>query len=310
MRGLAVAFALVAARARPAFAQTAEQPPRPRVSWLADGIVIGTGVTLTVGASLLPVDGTGRWESELLPFDDSCRGIVSASADSLSDASAIVTLTVPAALQTSQGFNAATAERLLIYAETLSVTGALGAMSKFIVARPRPYTYSSDPRVAEFAARQGSDMHLSFFSGHSAVTFAAAVSGSFLFTQTSNDRAARATVWGTELYWAGLTAGLRVRAGRHFPTDVVTGILVGIAVGITVPSVHYRGQGARRLSVAEAVAAGVSPVAGLVTSALLPFERDVPVVIEPPIASTRAPHWALVPWATPAGVGMAAEGRF
>jgi hypothetical protein len=142
------------------------------------------------------------------------------------------------------------------------------------------------------------------------VTFAAGVSGSLLFTQTSNDRAARATVWGTELFLASLTAGLRVRAGRHFPTDVLVGILVGTGVGLADPYIHYRRRGMRGLCLAEAVAAGVAPVAGLLTSALLPFENDISALLEPPTASNRAPRWALVPWVTPYGSGMAGVGRF
>jgi membrane-associated phospholipid phosphatase len=304
------AFALVALGAAPARAQAGDPAPRPRVWWLADGIVTTMGVALTVGASLLPVDASGRWRSELLPFDTSYRGRSSAGADSLSDSSGAVTIVVPAALQVGQGFDVRTGERLLIYAETLSVTMGIGALSKVLVSRPRPYYYSSDPRVAQFSAREGKESHLSFYSGHSAVTFAAGVSGSLLFTQTSHDRAARATVWGTELFLAGLTAGLRVRAGRHFPTDVVVGILVGTGVGLAGPYVHYAGRGMRGLSLAEAIAAGAAPMAGLVTSALLPFDNDVSVLLESPTASRSSPHWALVPWVTPYGLGMAGVGRF
>jgi membrane-associated phospholipid phosphatase len=301
---------VVAAGPRPAHAQAPDTPPRPRVWWTADGIVTGAGVALTLGASLLPVDVSGRWNSELLPFDTTCRGRFCSSADSLSDSSAAVTVAVPAALEAGQGFEVATGERLLIYAETLSVTLGIGAVSKVLVGRPRPYFYSTDPRVLQFSTREGKETHLSFYSGHAAVTFAAGVSGSLLFTQSSNDRAARATVWGTELFLAGLTSGLRVRAGRHFPTDVLAGILVGTGVGLAGPTLHYARRGMRGLCLAEAIAAGAAPVAGLVTSALLPFEHDVSVLLEPPTAANRSPRWAFVPWVTPYGLGAGGVGRF
>jgi membrane-associated phospholipid phosphatase len=277
---------------------------------VADGIVTGTGVALALGASLLPVDVSGRWNRELLPFDTTYRGRSCAAADSLSDSSAAVTVAVPAALQLGQGFKVATGERLLIYAETLSVTLGVGAVSKALVSRPRPYFYSSDPRVAQFSTREGKETHLSFYSGHAAVTFAAGVSGSLLFTQTSDDRAARATVWGIELFLAGLTSGLRVRAGRHFPTDVLVGILVGTGIGLADPYLHYARRGVRGLSLAEAIAAGAAPVAGLATSALLPFDNDVSVLLEPPTASNRSHRLALVPWITPYGLGVGGLGRF
>jgi len=37
---------------------------------------------------------------------------------------------------------------------------------------------------------------------------------------------------------AGATSALRVEAGQHFPSDVVAGAGIGMAVGVTVPLLH------------------------------------------------------------------------
>ena len=38
---------------------------------------------------------------------------------------------------------------------------------------------------------------------------------------------------------------LRVRSGRHFPTDVITGYAVGALLGWAVPYIHRLNTGAR-----------------------------------------------------------------
>jgi membrane-associated phospholipid phosphatase len=292
---LGLAAALVGA---PVFAQT--QPLEPRVDWTVDSIVTGAGVGVTFGASFIPVDRSRRWHTELLPFDCSTRRAFSSSAADWSNGLLLVTLTAPMALQVGAGLDEAAGKRLLVYGETLSLTLALSSVTKFLVARPRPYVYSSDPRVSDYARRQGKDSHLSFFSGHSALAFAAAVAGSYLFTQTSRDRAARAGIWGTELFLAATTATLRVRAGQHFPSDVLVGALVGAGFGLAVPSLHYAGRHPRGLSAAEWVAVGVGPSLGALTGAFVPFPHDVLVPLDARLA----------PWVTERGAGLAFAGEW
>jgi undecaprenyl-diphosphatase len=48
----------------------------------------------------------------------------------------------------------------------------------------------------------------------------------------------------------------RVRAGDHFPTDVIAGSMAGAAIGILVPHLH------RHKEEAPAVWVGVSPAPG------------------------------------------------
>jgi membrane-associated phospholipid phosphatase len=299
-RSIAPLCLAVALLPRPAAAQI--RPPEPRISWVADGIVTGAGLGVAWGASFIPVDRSRRWQSELLPFDCPSRGNFSASAGEWSNGLAMVTVVTPVALQAGAGIDDAGGRRLLIYGETLSATLALNSVTKYLVARPRPYVYSADPRVMRYADRQRNDSHLSFFSGHSAMTFAAAVSGSYLFTQTSPDRGARAAVWGTELFLAATTAGLRVRAGQHFPSDVLVGAVVGAGLGAGIPALHYAGRHPRGLSTGEWVAAGVGPIAGTLASALLPFPRDLVTRLD------DEPKVGLVPWVTARGAGLALEG--
>jgi hypothetical protein len=68
------------------------------------------------------------------------------------------------------------------------------------------------------------------------------------------------------------TAHLRVRAGKHFYSDVVVGALVGTAVGIGIPWLH----GSRYSpSVGELGAGGAGLVLGTLLPLLLPVD-DLP----------------------------------
>jgi membrane-associated phospholipid phosphatase len=285
---------LVAACFAPAVArgQTAA-PAQPKVNWALDGSITGAAVLATGLAALIPVDTSTRWQRQLLPFDKRLEGRTSASAAKTSDVLLVVDVVTPLGLLLGQtGMNEAYGKRSLIYGETLAITLALNGVTKYLVGRPRPYVYNDDPRVQDYARREGKDSHLSFYSGHASFTFAASVAGAYLFAQNTTDKAARATVWGFELTLAAATANLRTRAGKHFYSDVIVGALVGAAAGFAVPRLH--GGPTVDLSAAEWIAIGCAPVVGVAVAQMLPAKADVTVPLD-----------ALVlPWATPSGGGL------
>ncbi len=75
------------------------------------------------------------------------------------------------------------------------------------------------------------DQSLSFFSGHAAICAATTATATYLaFTRSPGTW----RPWVTLIAGTLLTAGVsyeRVRAGAHFPTDVIAGTLAGAGVG-------------------------------------------------------------------------------
>lgn len=128
----------------------------------------------------------------------------------------------------------------VLFAETLTMTMAVTNLAKVAVRRPRPlaYTAAMQHRNDIGYSNADTDSSLSFFSGHTSVTAAVSATATYLAFARS-PRSARP--WVTLVAGTALTTfvGLeRVRAGKHFPTDVIAGAMVGVGVGLLVPHLH------------------------------------------------------------------------
>jgi membrane-associated phospholipid phosphatase len=128
----------------------------------------------------------------------------------------------------------------IMYAETVSLTMALTNIVKMAVRRPRPTAYlDAEAHKGEpDYSNSSTDSSLSFFSGHASMTGAIGATATYLAFARSP---------GTWRPWVTLTLATtvstftsiyRVRAGRHFPTDVLAGTFAGAGIGIVVPHLH------------------------------------------------------------------------
>jgi membrane-associated phospholipid phosphatase len=114
----------------------------------------------------------------------------------------------------------------LTVGEAVVITGVITQVTKFSVARARPFAYYSNDYSSP-------DSKLSFFSGHTSYSFAMALSSAMLMAESYPGQSG--AIYATALALAALPGYLRIAADKHYLTDVLVGALIGsgIAYGIT-----------------------------------------------------------------------------
>lgn len=129
---------------------------------------------------------------------------------------------------------------LAIQTESLLIATGLTNMAKHAVRRPRPYLFNADVPSTLY---RGRDDRSSFWSGHTASIASLTFSTACMIDRSNADDAAKCAAWAGAAAVPTLMGYLRVRAGRHFPTDVLTGFVVGTLVGLAVPYIHRTDEG-------------------------------------------------------------------
>ncbi len=131
----------------------------------------------------------------------------------------------------------------LIIAEAASVSAMLTQIVKFSAGRQRP-----DAHYAANGSTSPKD-NTSFYSGHTSIAFALAVSSGTVATMRGYRLAP--LIWGAGLAAAATTGYLRVAADRHYLTDVIAGAALGSAVGFGLPYLFHRPRddGGRRFMI-------------------------------------------------------------
>ncbi len=208
-------------------------------------------------------------------LDELSHDDFSSTASSVSDALFVVGLTAPIVLELGRNDDD-TGRRLAAYAGGVAATGAAAGLLKELWRRPRPYNFHTSPAVRAYAKHAGKDATVSFPSGHTALTFAAAAAGGWIYADGSTDTTARAGVWFAGTAVAGATAVLRMRAGKHYPSDVTMGIVLG-AGAVAVPALVL---GDVDLSGTEVAAMVGGTLLGAGLMSVLPFPKDVSLPLD------------------------------
>ncbi len=316
---LAVSLSLASAPAR-----AAEPLSKKRSSgyyYLHSGLTVGGFALTGLEERLFGNHGPGPgWNRYSFYPDDVVQLNFSQSAAAMSDRTLALAVLAPTLVQMSSGFDISMANATLVYAQTHMLSFFLTSTTKLIARRPRPYTHATDPRIQEFADSEGGDAYVSFFSGHSSAAFTAATAGSLLYSARTDELVARHTLWGLEFVLAGMTAQLRVRAGRHYRTDIWVGGAVGIGVGVLVPALHQvelsrvRGSeigvaaGATALTMVVSELVEICDLLDLINACN--FERNVTVPVAPSSDRQAGLRYFVVPTAYPGGGGLQLSGDF
>lgn len=124
-----------------------------------------------------------------------------------------------------------------IYAEVAMLTIGVTELVKAGVKRPRPYVYNSSVDMHHKTER---DARFSFLSGHTSITAALCFTTAKVFSDYSDNPTHEALVWTGAALFPIATGFLRFEAGKHFPSDIIAGYMLGGTIGFLVPWLHKR----------------------------------------------------------------------
>lgn len=183
-------------------------------------------------------------ESRLLPWDRPIAGRYNENADKVSDWAAVLGA-APLCfgawswyLGDESGRDFAT--YTLMFAQALALQNGLNLLVRSMELWPRPYIYATEGEGLEKAESAKGEAYGSFFSGHASAAFTVAVFTGEWFSDVYPNSPYKDIVWASSLSAAGLVGALRIAAGKHYPTDVIVGALVGTGVSLSVIGLHKK----------------------------------------------------------------------
>jgi len=238
VRSILITLGPLTAFATAGFSQSQAAELRYRASWADVAAVSAAGVTALIprllvlprgGPSCAPCSPAG-----LPGIDRWVVGRNSSFARRGSDLLLVGVNGLAAGLVAIDRSPAQARGNLAVFATSIGWTAASTEWLKVLVRRKRPVLYTD----AAAAAAPHRNNQQSFPSGHASMAFAVATSYlAIAQRERLPHRARNATIlFGSA---AGIGA-LRMAGGKHFPTDVIGGAILGSGIGWLVAAVHPR----------------------------------------------------------------------
>lgn len=205
--------------------------------------IFASGEALNHYSNAITLDDISRLNGNIINrFDKPAINYLSAKHSEFSDYSRAALVLSPSIimLHQSKNFRFKNSFTLgIIYLESMLCLKGLNDIVKNLTARPRPFLYNPDLSVQErYDYLETTSSYGSFFSGHTSTAFLSAVFLSKTFTDIYGKSAWNAVIWTASLSAASITGYCRVAAGEHFPTDVLTGAIIGSLFGYIFPIIH------------------------------------------------------------------------
>lgn len=122
----------------------------------------------------------------------------------------------------------------LVSCESLLFSQALANVCKLGL-RNRPYLYNPDVALSDKAKP---DARMSFFSAHTTTVSSMCFSFALAYQAYMPKGSGRTAVWAGAITLPAIEGYMRVRAGRHFPSDVIAGYIIGAGSSYIMHLLH------------------------------------------------------------------------
>lgn len=231
-----------------------------------DAPVIAAGLGLTaLGVSLIQnkdplksAEVLAKDKKDVNRFDRFSAGYFSEKADEDSYIPFYASFAMPVVSLLNKNIRSKAGQVMVLYLETMAITGSMYSLSAGSINRPRPLVYSDD---APMKKRESKSSQRSFYAGHTAATAAASFFAAQVFSDFNPDSKALPYVWAAAAIVPASVGYMRLKAGQHFLSDNLLGYAIGAATGILVPHFHKNKNIVQGLSVQPVVLDGVSGMA-------------------------------------------------
>ena len=209
----------------------------------ATGIVLGLGGSITIGSSYLDRRVKGMTEADIkgldydriFPIDRYSTRHFSLKTDEFTDKLLLTSFASPFFLLLDQRGRNNFDEMATIVFQGALLNSALINLTKVTARRPRPFNYNSDVPVD---LKMKKSARYSFYSGHVATAAYFSFTTARLHSDLHPDSKARPYIWAAASLLPATVAYGRMRAGKHFFTDVLMGFVAGTTIALVVPSLH------------------------------------------------------------------------
>lgn len=226
-----------------AYAQQNDSPYN--TSLKVDGPIIAAGVGLSAYGLNLMQNKRSLNETEIMmlneddvnSFDRFAAGYDSEDADLISDFPFYGSFAAPFAMLLNDKIGGKAGQVIVLYVETMAVTGALFTVTNGHSRRARPMLYSDEVDISE---KNDANSLNSFYAGHTAAAASASFFAAKIFHDFNPDSPARPYVWAAAATVPAAVGYLRLKAGKHFLSDNLLGYGLGAAAGILVPQLHKK----------------------------------------------------------------------
>jgi membrane-associated phospholipid phosphatase len=211
--------------------------------WKTETATLAVGVGLEIGSLILQHniktinndDYLSLDVNDLLPFDRRAIGTNSEWASDFSDIVATGSIVIPLSLLFTKIDGRTKKSIGIMTLESMLYTDALTRMLKVGVQRYRPYVYDVN---IPFDQKTTVGAKSSFPSGHTSKTAAVTFLTASILDDIFPDYKYRTAYWIAAITIPATVAFARVKASKHFPTDVIAGYALGAAVGYFLPKIH------------------------------------------------------------------------
>lgn len=202
------------------------------------GISAGLGLYTRTKVQLLTTSEIAALNNQNVnAFDRFATNNYSTSADKTSDVFWATTHALPFLFLANQKSRKDILKLGILYGEVAFITTGITLIIKSTAKRTRPFVYNSDAPLDKKLTRNA---RTAFLSGHTSISAANSFFAAKVFADYFPNSKWKPAIWTAAAIFPGITGYLRVRAGKHYPTDVIAGYALGAAVGILIPHWHKK----------------------------------------------------------------------